>query len=189
VTEDFRFEIAFERDRIHVHGYDRARNPIDLQGVTGTVRVAYRDDRSSVTAALNYEPGSHGNGYKHDRAEHQRVIPGIGHLVADVSFALVTERDATAEFELENLPGGFEQRVEFTETFKLARLHEFFCPMACIAPPHDPGACRECGTALRIRRFIYCCSDHPLVTARDADETCWIDGQQLQKRPQRAAER
>jgi len=183
-TNEFQFEVAFERDRIHVHAYDRARDPIDLQGVAGTVLVTYDDDRAPVTAALSYVPGSLHATPDRDRTEYHLVDPRNGHHVAEVSFARVADGDATVEIELDNLPSRLETRVEFSETFKLARPHEFFCVRGCVVHPHESGDCPQCGTALRVRRFIYNCTEHRRVTARTAGESCWVDGQELRKIPQ-----
>ncbi|MFQ5601174.1 MAG: heavy metal-binding domain-containing protein [Candidatus Krumholzibacteriia bacterium] len=185
MTKEFHFEVAFERDMVHVHGYDGAQKPVDLKGVTGRVVIHFRDSkRKPIEAALKYVgPGGEGShGHEH---------PGSmepGHLMAAVDLSRVPDGDAKATFKLGNLPGKSEKEVQFKETFQLARQVVYACPMNDSDPTGEPGSCPKCGMTLERSRYIYSCPEHPAVTSRDAGELCWIDNKKLEKRPDAAEE-
>jgi hypothetical protein len=180
MTKEFHVEVAFDRESARVYLYDGKQNPISAKGVTGTVNFSFRDGgRESVDAKLSYvEPRKgHGKGNSIGGA-HQM---GHGFLQADVNLAEVREGDMKATFVLENLPGESEKEITLEETFKLARIVTYECPMSCVPPANDPDKCPKCGMALKHVETIYACSMHPNVTSQSADDKCWVCGMKVTK--------
>jgi hypothetical protein len=178
MTDEFHFEVAFQRDQILVYGYDRAQKAIDLGGVSGTARVDFRDSgRDAIEVALTYVKPEAQSGHGH----HGHAEVRFGHLIAEVDLGKVEEGNAKATLMLQGLPGSSEKEVRFKETFKIARLVEYSCPMNDTTPTSEPGSCAKCGMQLEPTRYIYACPDHPTVTSTEVGATCWLDGKNLQK--------
>jgi hypothetical protein len=178
MTKEFYVEVAFDRESARVYLYDSEQNPISAKDVTGTVNISFRDGgRKSLDVVLSYaEPmKGHGNGTGHAGAHQMRH----GFLRADVSLEEVQEGDMKVAFVLENLPGESEKEISLEETFKLARIVTYECPMSCVPPAGEPGECSKCGMALKHTETIYACSMHPNVTSQNAEDKCWVCGMKV----------
>jgi ribosomal protein L30E len=178
MTKEFHFEVAFDRKSTRVYLYDSKQNPISAKDVTGTVNISFPDQsRKPLDVKLSYaEPmKEHGNSHA---SSHQT---GHGFLQANVSLEKVQEGDMKAVFVLENLPGESEKEITFEETFKLARIVAYECPMSCVSPADNPGDCPKCGMALKRTETIYACSMHANVTSQNADDKCWACGMKVTK--------
>lgn len=180
MTKEFHVEVAFDRESARVYLYDSKQNSISVKGLTGTVNFSFRDGgRKPLDVELSYaEPmKGHGKGNSIDSAQQM----GHGFLQTDVSLEEVQEGDMKAVFVLENLPGESEKEITLEETFKLARIVAYKCPMSCIPPASDPGKCSKCVMALKRIETIYACSMHANVTSQNADDKCWVCGMKVTK--------
>ena len=72
-----------------------------------------------------------------------------------------------------------EKEITLKESFKLARLVTYTCPMKCTEPAGHPGECAKCGMSLKRTETIYACPMHKNVTSRDTGDKCWICGMEL----------
>ena len=106
MTEDFHFETVFHDDQIVIYVYDGSQNPVDAQGVTGTVEIAFRDrGRQPLNVELRYVSSD---------------SEQVGSLQGDVDLSGVADGQAKATIELQGLSGRTEKDVSFRETFRLA---------------------------------------------------------------------
>ena len=183
MTNEFHFEVLFHRDSVQVYFYDGKQNPISARGASGTVSLSFRDHhRERVSAELAYvkpaekDEGGHGHGHKEKTAPHPQDF-----LEAAIDLAKVQEGAMKALFDLKGLAGKEEKAVSFKETFKLARLIEYACPMKDTKPSDSPGTCKKCGMELGRVTYIYGCTMHPKVTSRNSADTCWVCGMKLIK--------
>lgn len=124
MTREFHFEVVFHRDKIQVYLYGGEENPLSTEGVSGSVRVRFRDrNRKRVEAALVYvNPNKEAGGHEHGQGDPKEKVQD--YLEAKVDLSKVPERGAKATIRLEKVPGQKEREVSFTETFRLARLVE-----------------------------------------------------------------
>lgn len=181
MTKEFHFEIAFDRGSVNVYVYNGSQEPISAKGLSGDVTISFRDsDKKPIKAELSYsEPAKmadeHGSGHGHDE-NHEA---GQDFLESHLDLTEVQEGGAKAVFVLKNLPGDKEKEVTFKESFKLARLVTYTCPMKCTAPAGRPGDCPKCGMTLKRTETIYACPMHEKVTSRDAGDKCWVCGMEL----------
>jgi hypothetical protein len=175
--KEFQFEVTFDRESTRVYLYDSKHNPVSAKNVTGTVNVGFRDkNRKPLDVKLSYaQMDAHGNSHA---GSHQM---GHGFLHADINLKEVQEGDMNAVFVLKNLPGESEEEVTFEETFELARVITYECPMSCVPPADVPGNCSKCGMTLKRTETIYACSMHPDVTSRNAGDKCWVCGMKVGK--------
>ncbi len=167
MTQEFHVEVAFDRDAVIVYLYDSAQNPISAENVSATATLTFRDkDRVPVEVELVYvNPADEDDG---DMAQ--------DFLRADVDLSEVQEGDMKAVFTVTGLPGDDETEVTLKETFQLARIVTYECPMSCVAPGSAPGDCPKCGMVMVRTETIYACSMHPKVTSHDAEDKCWVCG-------------
>jgi hypothetical protein len=178
-TEEFRFEVVFHRDEILIHTRDAKGKPIDPRHATGTVRVDYRDaKRDPLEVELRYAKP----------AKNAEAV-AVGHLRAAIDLREVGEGMAAATIRLAKLPGAAKTEVRLEQTFELARLIEYVCPMKCTAPLASAGKCPKCGMSLKAVRYLYVCPTHPEVTARDAGAKCWKCQMRLVKESESARSR
>jgi len=106
MTKEFHFETVFHPDEVHVYVYNGAQDPIDPKGVTGSVRIEWRDSaQPAATASFEYVPGSSGK---------------VGHLQAPVDLSGVAEDQAKAAVDLTSLPGKAETELSYKETVRLS---------------------------------------------------------------------
>lgn len=175
-TKEIHFEVAFDREWTRVYLYDSKQNPISAKDVTGNVNISFRDQgRKPVDVTLSYAEPMKGHGNSH-AGSHQM---GHGFLQANVNLQKVQEGDMKAVFVLENLPGENEKEITLEETFKLARIVKYECPMSCVAPADNPGSCPKCGMALKRTETIYACPMHANVTSQIPDDKCWVCGMKV----------
>ncbi len=180
MTKEFHFEVAFDRGSVNVYVYDGSQEPISAKGLTGDVTISFRDsDMKPIKAELSYgEPGeTTGEHAGHGHAGENEA--GQDFLRSDLDLTEVQEGDAKALFVLKNLPGDKEKEITLKESFKLARLVTYTCPMKCTAPADHPGDCPKCGMSLKRTETIYACPMHEKVTSRDAGDKCWVCGMEL----------
>jgi hypothetical protein len=179
VTEEFQFEVVFSRDAVQLYLYDGEKSPVSAEEINGTVRFAFRGlggKSSSLELAyvgsVDEEKGAHGHEKGNGRQQQD-------FLQAKVDLNKLQEGDMIAGFALKNLPGEKEKEVEFRESFKLARLVEYACPMKDSKPALHPGKCEKCGMGLNRVTYAYSCSMHPMVTSRGEGEKCWACGMNM----------
>jgi hypothetical protein len=178
MTKEFHFEVAFASEWTRVYLYDSKQNPISAKDVTGTVNISFRDQsRKPLDVKLSYAEPTKGHGNSH-AGSHQM---GHSFLQANVNLEKVQEGDMKAVFVLKNLPGESEKEITLEETFKLARLITYECPMSCGPPADESGDCPKCGMMLKRTETIYTCSMHPNVTSQSGDDKCWVCGMKVTK--------
>jgi len=152
---DASFEVVFERDRVTLHRL--GAEPADGARMTAQVAVEFTGvKRRPVRAKL-------------------RRARGKECFEAKLDLRRVPEGGATAAFRVEGAPG----EATFEVTFALARRVEFACPMSCEEPHAEAGTCGKCKMDLVKKTFIYACSMHPAVTAREPKARCWECGMAL----------
>lgn len=178
MTKEFHFEVAFDRDAVYVFGYDSKQAPISLDGASGTVTIDFRDKKhKSIEAPLHFMKASLGDATSGNISQPMDA----GFLMAKVDLAQVEEGQAKATFSITGLKGKEEKDVQFRETFGLAMLTEYACPMNDTEPAMAPGKCTKCGMSLERQRYIYACEEHPTVTSRMSGEKCWKDGKAMHR--------
>lgn len=171
-TDEFSFEVVFYRNGIQIYGYDHAQAPLDMEDIKGSVNVKFSDSkRKPIEARLacvagKRKAGGHGSG---------------SYLAAKVNLSRVHEGKAEASFRLEALPGKAEKTATFEGTFRLPRMTEYVCPMACVKPLAEKGGCPKCGMSLKERSYIYACPMHAGVTSSADGTKCWTCGMKLVK--------
>ncbi|MFV1967585.1 MAG: hypothetical protein ACC628_19320 [Pirellulaceae bacterium] len=106
MSKEFHFETVFHSDEVHVYVYNGAQDPIDPKGVTGSIRIEWRDSaRPAATASFKYVPGSSGE---------------VGHLQTSVDLSGVAAGQAKAAVDLTSLPGKAEKELSYKETVRLS---------------------------------------------------------------------
>jgi len=176
MTKEFHFEVAFERGSVNVYLYDAEQNPISAKNVSGTVSLSFRDkNRQPLDAELSYGTSEHEGDHSHEGAREMEQ----DFLHAEVDLAEVQEGDIKAVFAMKGLPGENEQEITLKETFKLARIVTYECPMSCVAPAGEPGDCPKCEMTMKRTETIYACSMHPNVTSQNPEDKCWVCGMKV----------
>ncbi len=161
---DMKVEVVIDREGVHVFAVNAQDQPVELKDAAGKVEV--RQEGAEPKAADLRQAGGRGPSRLQGRVDLARVPESA---------------TTTVRVELTNLPGRTEPAT-IEMPFRLARLIEYVCPMACVPAQAEAGKCSRCKMDLVAAPFIYACPMHPEVTSRQATDKCWTCKMRLEKK-------